>query len=274
MSAILNMKTPVSYYGGKQNMCSKIIPLIPEHTLYCEPFCGGAAIFFAKQPSKIEVLNDTNRELTNFYRIVKSDFTSLEKEIRITLHSRDLHRQASVVYNNPDMFSELKRAWALWVMSSQSFGSQLDAGWGYDKISKNRTTKKITNSRNNFTEELAIRLQNVSIECADACYIIHSRDTDNSFFYCDPPYYNANMGHYDGYSLTDFKELLETLSNIRGKFLLSSYPSEILDEYTRNNEWYRKTYNMRININAKFDTTNQRKTEVLTANYPLEKRLF
>jgi DNA adenine methylase len=100
-------------------MSSKIIPLIPEHVLYCEPFAGGAAIFFAKKQSELEVLNDTNRELINFYRVVRDDFISLEKEVKITLNSRDLYRKASVIYNNPDLFSDLKRAWALWVLSSQ-----------------------------------------------------------------------------------------------------------------------------------------------------------
>jgi DNA adenine methylase len=230
----LNMKTPISYYGGKQMMARLILPLIPTHKLYCEPFCGGAAIFFAKPKSEIEVLNDTNRELINFYEVAKNDFVALEKEVKITLSSRDLHRKASVIYNHPDLFSPIKRAWALWVLSSQSFGGSLDDAWGFDKT-KNRTAKKVCNSRNAFTIDLAVRLQDVCIECADACYIILSRDNEDAFFYCDPPYYNANMGHYDGYSLTDFKDLLNTLSNVKGKFLLSSYPSEILSEYISKN---------------------------------------
>jgi len=64
------MKTPVSYYGGKQKLATKICSLIPEHTLYSEPFIGGGAIFFAKEPSPVEVLNDTNKELMNFYKVV------------------------------------------------------------------------------------------------------------------------------------------------------------------------------------------------------------
>lgn len=262
----LNLKTPVTYYGGKQLMSSKIIPLIPEHVLYCEPFAGGAAIFFAKKQSELEVLNDTNRELINFYRVVRDDFISLEKEVKITLNSRDLYRKASVIYNNPDLFSDLKRAWALWVLSSQSFASQLDGSWGFDK-GKNQTAKKVENAKNEFTEKLAIRLQNCSLECADACYVIRSRDTTDSFFYCDPPYYNSNMGYYDGYSLSDYTELLETLSKIKGKFLLSSYQSDILQDYTKRNGWNTKTFDMRISVNAKSDTKNKRKTEVLTANY-------
>ncbi len=68
------MKTPITYYGGKQKLASTIVPLIPEHTLYNEPFAGGAAIMFAKEPSELEVLNDTNKELINFYKVLQQDF--------------------------------------------------------------------------------------------------------------------------------------------------------------------------------------------------------
>ncbi len=262
------MKTPISYYGGKQKLANKIISLIPEHVLYCEPFIGGAAIFFAKDGSEIEVLNDVNKELINFYRVVQNDYVSLEKEIRITLHSRDLHRKASVIYNNPDMFNEIKRAWAVWVLSSQSFSAQLDSSWGYDK-SKNTTTKKIINNRERFTEDMAIRLQNVQIECADALYIIKSRDTENSFFYCDPPYFNSDCGHYDGYSEQDFENLLISLSEIKGKFLLSSYPSTVLMRYAKANGWNMWSVEQGVSINSKSGYI-KRKIEVLTANYPLD----
>lgn len=77
------------------------------------------------------------------------------------------------------------------------------------------------------------------------------------------------MGHYDGYSLADFTELLENLSKIKGKFLLSSYPSDILKEYTKKHNWHTKNFDMRISVNAKCNTKNQRKTEVLTANYEI-----
>ncbi|MBA3830125.1 MAG: DNA adenine methylase, partial [Taibaiella sp.] len=52
-------------------MASTILPLIPEHVLYNEPFSGGAAILFAKELSEIEVLNDTNGELINFYKVIQ-----------------------------------------------------------------------------------------------------------------------------------------------------------------------------------------------------------
>ncbi|MBV7529053.1 DNA adenine methylase [Chitinophaga sp. sic0106] len=261
------LKTPISYYGGKQKLSSIIVSLIPEHTLYCEPFVGGAAVFFAKPPSEVEVINDTNREMVNFYRVVQRDFVSLEKEIRITLHSRDAHRNASVIYAYPELFSDLKRAWAVWALCTQSFAAKIDSPFGYDK-SGNTTTKKVTNKRESFTEDLAIRLQNVQLECSDALYVIHSRDTAGSFFYCDPPYYNSDMGHYDGYSIDDYEALLKTLANIQGKFLLSSYPSDLLKQYTSANGWYTRVFEQGVSINAKSGYL-KRKWEVLTANFPI-----
>lgn len=109
----INMKTPLSYYGGKQKLCSTILSLIPSHQLYCEPFVGGGAVFFGKQPSPVEVLNDTNKELINFYQVVQNRYVDLERMIRATLHSRRLHADASTVYNNPHLFDEVKRAWAV-----------------------------------------------------------------------------------------------------------------------------------------------------------------
>src|SRR3546814_7624854 len=85
----IRVKTPLTDYGGKQKLASKIISLLPPHILYCEPFVGGAAVFFAKEPSQVEVINDTNKELMNFYRIVQQDFVALEREIRISLRSEE-----------------------------------------------------------------------------------------------------------------------------------------------------------------------------------------
>lgn len=264
----INLKTPISYYGGKQKLAVKILSLIPEHTLYCEAFTGGGAIFFAKQPSLVEVLNDTNRELMNFYKVLQQDFISLEKEIRISLHSRDLHTQASVIYNYPRMFNEVKRAWAVWVLSSQSFCSDLDNSFGYDKA-VNTTTKKIINNRDRLTEDYAIRLQNVQIESADALYVIGSRDTEKSFFYLDPPYFNSVCGHYGGYSERDFENLLIKCAGLKGKFLLSSYPSELLKKYSREYGWHTWSLESGVTVNNKGGGYQKRKVEVLTANYQI-----
>ena len=260
------MKPLLPYYGGKAKLVNTLLPLIPKHVTYAEPFSGGAALFWAKDPSTIEILNDTNKELVNFYRVVQQEFVSIEKMVRITLHSRMAHRDASVVYNNPHLFDEVKRAWAVWVLAVQSFSSMLDGTWGYDKTKKAISTTKISNKRAAFTEEYAIRLQNVQIECANALYIINSRDNADAFFYCDPPYFNSDCAHYAGYTKADFEALLTMLSGIKGKFLLSSYPSDILKEFTKRHGWYQMEIEQRVSVNKGY---GKKKIEVVTANYKI-----
>ncbi len=259
------MKTPVTYYGGKQKLVTTILPLFPEHILYTEPFCGGAALFFSKPQSEIEVLNDLNQELINFYKVMQQDFISLQKKINITLHSRRQHKDASVIYNNPHLFDDLDRAWAVWVLASQSFASIIDGSWGYDKT-RNTTTQKIINKGVQFTEDYAIRLQNVQLECADALYIIKSRDHEQAFHYCDPPYFNSDCGHYGGYSIHDFEQLLKTLAEVQGKFLLSSYPSDLLDKYKKRYGWHQVRVEQRVSVNK---GAGKLKVECMTANYKI-----
>lgn len=263
---MIKMKPAIPYYGGKSKLASKIIPLFPPHVCYAEPFAGGAAILFAKEPSEVEVINDTNKEIINFYPVVKNNFTDLEKMIRVTLHSRTMYQDASTVYNSPHLFDEIKRAWAVWVLAVQSFASMLDGTFGFDKKS-GTTSQKVNNKRENFTEEYAIRLQSTQIECVDALYIIQSRDTPDTFFYCDPPYYNSDCGPYAGYSMEDFERLLKALAAAKGKFLLSSYPSDLLASYVKLYGWHQRQFEQAVSVNKGYG--GKKKIEVLTANYPI-----
>jgi DNA adenine methylase len=249
-------------------MLSHIIPLIPKHIRYIEPFAGGAAVFWAKEPSPVEILNDTNKELINFYQVLKSDFGALRKEITATLHSRETHDQAWVVYNNAGLFTPVKRAWAIWTLAYQSYGSKLNGNWKYS-FQDDQISKVIQHKKDSFTHHLAERLQHVHIECADAIYIIETRDTEESFFYCDPPYFNSNMGHYKGYTHEDFKKLLTALTKIKGKFLLSSYPSETLFDFAQIHSWQVISTDKPLSIHVRRGGKMNRKTEVLTANYKI-----
>lgn len=262
------MKTPISYYGGKQNLVSTILPLIPKHRTYTESFVGGGAIFWAKPPSEAEIINDYNRELINFYEVCKNEFIELEKMVRISLHSRSLHTDATVMYENPHLFSRIQRAWAVWVLSTQSFSAMLDGSWGYD-VKGCTMPKKLNSKKNSFTENLAIRLQNVQIENTDALRIIRSRDHKDAFHYCDPPYFNSDCGHYDGYSKDDFENLLITLQECEGKFLMSSYPSDILTEYSKKNNWFTRNIEQSVSVANGTGGPGKKKIEVLTANYDL-----
>ncbi len=262
------MKTPITYYGGKQKMLPHILPVLPAHHLYCEPFAGGAAVYFAKPKSEVEVINDLNEALITFYRVMKNNGGELIKLVKSTLHSRSLHDKAWKIYQNTNDYSDVEIAWAVWLLCSQGFSGQISPVWGVD-ISKNTMCNRINASKSQFTETLCKRLENTQVECADALHIIKKYDRPDTFFYVDPPYYNSECAHYAGYTLEDFENLLALLSNIKGKFLLSSYPSEVLSHYTDKHGWHSKHIKQTISVSKSAKT----KIEVLTANYQMEQTL-
>jgi DNA adenine methylase len=262
------MKTPLSYYGGKQQLAGIILGLIPPHRVYCEPFLGGGAIFFAKEPVEVEIINDTNGEIINFYEVVQQNFTALKKEIAVSLHSRRQHHHAEVIYQNPDMFDRIKRAWAVWVLANGSYGNKMTGGYAYGRVGCHHS-RTLDNKRAGFSIEYADRLKRVQIESCDALRIIASRDIADAFFYLDPPYVGADQGHYDGYTQEDFDALLNILKGIKGKFLLSSYRNKTLTEFTRQNNW--SALELKMSSPMTHGSKSQRyKVEVLTANYPIK----
>ena len=259
------LTSPITYWGGKKLMARHILPLIPEHLTYVEPFFGGDAIFFAKEPSHVEVINDLNKFVVNFFLQTKINFDKLQQRIQATPFSRGLYKDALVMYENPHLFSELEWAWAFWILCNQGYAGKIGS-WGYGTID-NKRELSINTKRENFLEDFVKRLECTQLECTDALKVVELRDRPTTFFYIDPPYFNSNLGHYKGYTESDFENLLKLLSKIKGKFLLSTYPSEILNRYTEANNWQQIEFDQvcPASVNRK------RKTEVLTANYDIKK---
>jgi DNA adenine methylase len=122
------------------------------------------------------------------------------------------------------------------------------------------------NKKEAFTDMYQKRLEHTSIFCRDALKVIKQTDSYDTFHYIDPPYYNSDMGHYKGYTEDDFIQLLDILSTLKGKFMLSSYPSDVLNEYIKRYEWNTKEFVYSISIES-IHHISKNKTEVLTMNY-------
>lgn len=257
-------KTPISYYGGKQSMLKHILPLIPKHQNYIEPFFGGGAVFWAKEPAKVEVINDYNGMVVNFYEQLKSNYSELKLLIDATPYSRDVYKNALVIYENPYIFSPVHKAWAFWVCTGQGFSNKIGS-WRSSSLTGKEAGLN-HNKKLNFTIELSQRLNTVQIEHKDAVELIQRHDSSDSFFYVDPPYVDSNQGHYGGYMQEHFDALLDVLSQIEGKFLLSSYPNDNLKKYRNKFGWYSNDKEMHLSASQE---ANRMKTEALTANYPI-----
>jgi DNA adenine methylase len=148
------MKPLLSWYGGKQKMIPNLLPLLPDSKVYVEPFCGGAALFFAKEPSPTEVLNDTNHQLINLYRVCQTPYLREELIQRLvaTPYSRALYEQAKAIYKESTADS-VTQAWAIVVANQQAFSNKTAMGWAVDKKNSGcNILKKWQNYRSEMTQ--------------------------------------------------------------------------------------------------------------------------
>lgn len=213
---------PFSYYGGKQKIAHHIIPLIPKHTVYVEPFCGGATIFFNKPKVKVnpsfyrEVLNDTNHLIYNFFNVLRDHPRELFHKIKYSLYSEHEYKLSKQDYSD-----NIEKAYYFYINIRQSFAKTYNSGWGRDLKGQNSAStyqnqkKNVIHSKN--------RLKNCYISCSDAIKCIKNWDTPHTFFYCDPPYPETRQGHYEGYTQENFDQLIQALDQCKGSFILSCY---------------------------------------------------
>lgn len=267
------MKTPITYYGGKQTMLKHILPLIPAHKLYTEAFCGGAAVCFAKVPAEAEVINDINMHLVNFYNTLQCDYPALKAKIDTTLHSRDMHVHANHILAYPEFFDHVDRAWAVWALSKMSFASMLDGSFGYDF--SGAMPKKLRHAKEHLTQELADRLEHVTIESRHAFEVIQTYDSPNTFHFVDPPYVNSDCGHYEGvFGEAELAQLLDLLTQAKGKFMLTMFPHDLIESYAKEQGWIIHRIERFISASK---TSRRTQEEWMVCNYDKEdeeQRLF
>lgn len=261
------MKTPITYYGGKQTLLKHILPLIPKHSLYTEAFCGGCAVLFAKNPVDCEVINDIDRSLINFYLIAKKHYRMLKEEIEGTLHCRDQHAHALHIKKYPEFFSPAQWAWAVWALSKIAFASKQDGSFGYDRFGT--TCQKMSNAKDEFTETLCKRLENVTVENDCALKIIKRYDCPEAFHFVDPPYVNSDCGHYDGlFSIEEMQRLIDLLATLQGKFMLTMFPYEPIEKAAKANGWI--IHKVERTISASKDS-RRKQEEWMVCNYEPER---
>lgn len=226
------MRPPLCYYGGKQKMADHIIQLLPKHHHYIEPFCGGAAVFWAKGPlgppsRYTETLNDSNENIISLYRVLQnpSEREQLFERLRFTPHSRSEWLRARVVFREPKA-SVADRAWATLVAYNQSRASAA-SGWGWRRGTTRSSKSYACTWRNrvdSILHDLEERLRWVQIDCGDALEAIERYDCPGAVFYCDPPYLGGcDQGPYSGYTQSQLEHLVDVLERCQGSVVLSGY---------------------------------------------------
>ena len=204
------------YIGGKRRLAKEIIPLIPEHKCYVEPFCGAAAIFFLKQPSKIEVINDINSEVINLYRVVQHHLEEFIRQYRWALCSRELYKWLQDTPINT--LTDIQRASRFYYLQKLGFGAKVTG-----QTFGTATTSPPRLNLLRLEEELSVahlRLSRVFIENLSWEKCIEKYDRDHTFFYCDPPYWGTE-GYGVDFGFEQYLLISEYAKSIEGKMIIS-----------------------------------------------------
>ncbi|MGN0601342.1 MAG: DNA adenine methylase [Oscillospiraceae bacterium] len=207
------MKSPIPWIGGKSLLKNKILEVFPPDNSYnrfIDVFGGGGSILFSKNKhAELEVYNDANSDLVNFFRCLKHHRQELQREIRYYLNSRQMFFDCQEQIDTRG-FTDIQRAAMFFVLVKCGFGASTRT-FGCNK-------KKLNTDQFELLEQ---RLEGVVIENKDFENIIKVYDRDKALFYCDPPYHKTERHYSVKFTDDDHKRLCETLHNIKGKFVLS-----------------------------------------------------
>lgn len=206
----------VKWPGGKSRMLKTLMPIISDipHNCYVEPFFGGGAVMFAKQPAKHEVINDINGDLINLYRQVQAHPDALIRELRLLQNSRHTFCQFRLQYMQR-FTTEIQRAAQYLYCNWFSFGGQ---GSSYavartNGISKRNLMKKIA--------RISRRLDKVAIENLDWERCITLYDYPEALFFIDPPYTAGQTSSYDMWTVDDLTHLHDVLKSVKGNWIVT-----------------------------------------------------
>lgn len=222
-------KAPFIYPGSKFRALKHIMPHIPNRMRYIEPFGGTGAVLLNRQPSEIEVFNDRNSGIVDFYKCIrdKDGLEQVKRLLDLYVYSRQDFIEAR---DNWASCSNLVERAAQWYYSIETSFSGMGKAFGR---AINSQTKDITEKFPLF-DFVHKRLKYVLIENMCAFDLIKDFDSEGSVFYLDPPYL-PTMSYEDKYEETltreDHIRLCELIMSSKGFFALSSYQNEIYDSY-------------------------------------------
>jgi len=210
--------SPISWVGGKRLLRKKIIAKLPPHKCYVEVFGGAGWVLFGKNPSKIEVYNDINRDVVNLYEVIRDRKGELIASFDWSLNSRQEFLDLRVV--DPEKLDPIRRARRMFYMMKNAFGGFAPPKGTFGTSKNTRQVGVNFDTVYKVLEKAHWRLVNVWIENLDYQQLIKVYDDNGTLFFLDPPYYR--MKYYpDSFQESDFQVLFETLRNIKGKFLMT-----------------------------------------------------
>jgi DNA adenine methylase len=224
------VKNPLKWVGGKYRLTKWLLAFMPPHQVYVEVFGGAAHLLFTKPRSHIEVYNDVNPDLVNFFRVMQDGEKARALMLRLALTAVSREEYDAMLAANMHGADDVTRAWRFFYLLRLAFGAHYGSTFGYDVTG----SATVVNSYLAAVEAIAWaskRLHGVVIENKDWAEVIEQYDSPSTFFYLDPPYLPetrriANVYEYE-LGRREHIRLVERFRNIKGMAMLSCYFGDV-----------------------------------------------
>lgn len=229
----------IRYHGGKWRLAKWIIPYLPAHRRYVEPFMGACSVLMRKPRSHAEVVNDLDGSIVNLFQVMRDRGDELRHALRLTPFAREEFEMAWEPTED-----SLESARRTIVRAFMGFGSAAATEsrpngrimTGFRGISDRSGTTPAHDWVNypECMEAMIQRLQGVVIENRAALEVIDRYDSPSTLFYLDPPYVmdtraDAEPDYRHEMTDADHTAMAEVLLRVKGKVVLSGYHSALYD---------------------------------------------
>ncbi|MBH1673002.1 DNA adenine methylase [Stenotrophomonas maltophilia] len=203
--------------GGKTRLLPHLLPLVAEtsHRTYVEAFAGGAALLFAREPAKAEVLNDCHGELVRLYRVVANHLEEFVRQFKWALTSREMFRWCQL--QHPDTLTDIQRAARFYYLQRLAWGGKATGETpGFGRGGKGLNLLRIE-------EDLSaahLRLHKVTVEHLAWQQCMAKYDATDTLFFLDPPYWETE-GYGAAFEMEQYQELARQMAGLRGAAILT-----------------------------------------------------
>lgn len=260
------------YMGGKYYMAKNIISLFTEHYCYVEVFGGGGHVLLQKPKSTVEVLNDLDEVIYTVWKTIKEKGDLVKKELEDYIVSRKIYEELKAEWFSGNRGkNDVEITCRFLYLCNNSFSGIIDSDFSSSPL-RNKACSFF--GRVSIISLIKNRLKNVVIENLDFRECIRKYDTEETLFYLDPPYYNKNY-YMTNFTIKDHEDLAEILNNIKGKFVLSYYTYDRIEEFYPKNKFRYFFFNVfKHSTFSKYARPTA--TEVVITNYePIkQKKLY
>ena len=267
--------SPFGYHGSKLRIARWLVADLPPHNAWVEAFCGSAAVTLAKRPAPIEIINDVDGEIVNFFRQLRDHWRTMKRLLLLTPYSREEFASA---HSREPGIPDTERARRFFMAAMMAINGSFGAAQGGFSFSNSFSRRGMEARVSRWTaavedlERIVERLRTVRVERRDALQLLADfRNRPGTLIYLDPPYLADRVRGYDhdDWPVEKHVKLLAELNRSRSMIILSGYDSTL---YSRNLSRSRGWLRQAVKANTRgANGLDWSRTEVIWRNAVLRK---